>query len=289
MRKKQSEQLDKAIKKSLDFESTLVDIRKKSEKRAWVIAGISTFTSLCLIGGLFYILPLKEKEPYLVMADAYTGQATVAKLVGTWENMSITTKEAVNKSNVANFITARESFDSQLIYDNDWATVYAMSTESVSSPYRNMMNKGNPRSPFNLYGSARSLRIKILSIVLNNSGLESDRDASATVRFQRFVLNKSTGETAFLDSNIATLTYRYNANLKMDEKYRIKNPLGFQVASYRVDPDASATVPLEGTNQQINTAPPAEDPAIATPPQIDDINASTEGNGTAIPVQGDKQ
>ena len=67
--------LEAVTKKSLDFESTLVDIRKRSEKRAWIVATTSCFISVCLIGGLFYILPLKEKVPYLVMADAYTGQA----------------------------------------------------------------------------------------------------------------------------------------------------------------------------------------------------------------------
>ncbi len=231
--------IQKAVKKSLDFETTLVDIRKKSEKRAWVVAGVSTFSSLCLLGGIFYILPLKEKEPYLVMADVYTGQATVAKLVGDWNNLDITKNEAVNKSNISNFIIARESFDSQIIYDNDWATVYSMSVPSVSDSYRNLMNKGNPNSPFNIYGSAQSVRVKILSIVLNNSGKADGRDASATVRFQRFLLNKSTGMSTFIDSNVATLTYTYNSNLKMDEKYRLKNPLGFQVLSYRVDPDAS--------------------------------------------------
>ncbi len=255
MKRKQSADLDKMVKKSLDFESTLVDIRRKNEKRAWVVASISTFTSLCLIGGLFYVLPLKEKEPYLIMADAYTGQATVAKLVGNWKDNKITTSEAVNKSNIAHFVMARESFDSQLIYDNDWATVYAMSTEAVSKTYQSMMNKGNPDSPFNVYGAYRSVRVKILSIVLNKSGKE-DGSGSATVRFQRFILNKGNGNISYVDSNVATLTYTYNSNLKMEEKYRIKNPLGFQVTSYRVDPDASPTViPKEKVGGLINSIP----------------------------------
>ena len=87
-----------SLKKSIDFENTLVDIRKKSEKRAWIIAGISIFLSLCLLGGIFYVLPLKEKVPYLVMADVYTGQSTVAKLTSNWNNMTITQNEAINKS-----------------------------------------------------------------------------------------------------------------------------------------------------------------------------------------------
>lgn len=256
-----SENIQKNIKKSLDFEKTLIDIRIKNERRAWTVAGISTLTSLCLIGGLFYMLPLKQKEPYLVMADVYTGQATVAKLVGNWNNNSITTNEAVNKSNISHFIIARESFDSQIIYDNDWATVYSMSVPNVSDSYRNLMNKSNPSSPFNLYGSSRSIRVKILSIVLNNSGKADGRNASATVRFQRFLLNKSTGMSSFIDSNIATLTYTYNNNLQMDEKYRLKNPLGFQVLSYRVDPDATSAsgqeLPVDNLVQQ--TAPVAQE------------------------------
>lgn len=269
-----NDKIQKAVKKSLDFETTLVDIRKKSEKRAWVVAGVATFSSLCLLGGLFYILPLKEKEPYLVMADIYTGQATVAKLAGDWNNFDITKNEAVNKSNISHFIIARESFDSQIIYDNDWATVYSMSVAGVSDSYRNLMNKSNPNSPFNLYGSTQSIRVKILSIVLNNSGKADGRDASATVRFQRFLLNKSTGISRFIDSNVATLTYTYNSNLKMDEKYRLKNPLGFQVLSYRVDPDASEssvqdlssdylssrTLPESQTQQQIQSVPQPEVP-----------------------------
>lgn len=278
------EGIQKTVKKSLDFETTLIDIRKKSEKRAWTVAGISVFSSLCLIGGLFYILPLKEKEPYLVMADVYTGQATVARLAGDWNNLDITRNEAVNKSNVSNFIIARESFDSQIIYDNDWATVYAMSVANVSETYRNLMNKSNPNSPFNMYGSAQSIRVKILSIVLNNSGKEAGRDASATVRFQRFLLNKSTGISRFIDSNVATLTYTYNSNLKMDEKYRLKNPLGFQVLSYRVDPDASSA-------QEAIAAPTL--PAVVSEEgeTVIDSTASSvvdkQLGETTIPVEGD--
>lgn len=281
--------IQKTIKKSLDFETTLVDIRKKSEKRAWLVAGVSTFISICLVGGLFYVLPLKEKEPYLVMADVYTGQATVAKLEGDWNSISITKNDAINKSNISHFITARESFDSQIIYDNDWATVYSMSVAGVSDTYRNLMHKSNPNSPFNLYGSSQSMRVKILSIVLNNSGKVDGRDASATVRFQRFLLNKSTGASRFIDSNVATLTYTYNSNLKMDEKYRIKNPLGFQVLSYRVDPDASSIpgqLPLDyPPAESVSTLQSKNEAASRTSSQA--MSSASSEEITPIPISGE--
>lgn len=293
-----SDNIQRNIKRSLDFEKTLMDIRLKNERRAWTVAGISTFTSLCLIGGLFYMLPLKQKEPYLVMADVYTGQATVAKLTGNWNNNNITANEAVNKSNISHFIIARESFDSQIIYDNDWATVYSMSVPNVSDSYRNLMNKSNPNSPFNIYGSAKSIRVKILSIVLDNSGKADGRDASATVRFQRFLLNKSTGISSFIDSNIATLTYTYNNNLKMDEKYRLKNPLGFQVLSYRVDPDATVpteqqlsmdslvqqTAPIVQGNDSVNSAP-----VVESQPSPPETNRNNSFQAAPIPLSGEEK
>ena len=280
MKAKNTQNIQKAIKKSLDFETTLMDARRKNEKRAWIIAGISTFTSLCLIGGLFYVLPLKEKVPYLVMADVYTGQATVAKLSGDWNNQSITKREAINKSNISHFLIARESFDSQLIYDNDWATVYSMSTENVSNSYRNFMNKANPNSPFNLYGISRSIRVKIVSIVLNNSGTNEGRDASATVRFQRFVLNKNSGTSQYIDSNIATLTYKYNENLKMDEKYRLINPLGFLVTSYRVDPDSTVVINKEMPTLTNIEAEKAVNTDIQVVAPVSSNNVSPTSRGT---------
>ena len=248
--------VQEVIKKSQNFESTLVDIRRKSEKRAWIVAGISTFVALCLIGGLFYILPLKEKEPYLVMADAYTGQSTVAKLNGNWKANSITTSEAVNKSNISHFVVARESFDNQLIYLRDWATVYSMSIPDVSNEYRAWMNQSNAESPLNVYGSQKSIRVQILSIVLNNSGKTNTWDG-ATVRFQRFIFDKSSGATQYIDNKIATLAFTYNSNLQMDEKYRVENPLGFQVTSYRVDNDVNTPPPpgAISNSTQLNAAP----------------------------------
>lgn len=57
-----NDKIQKAVKKSLDFETTLVDIRKKSEKRAWVVAGVATFSSLCLLGGVILYLAVERKR-----------------------------------------------------------------------------------------------------------------------------------------------------------------------------------------------------------------------------------
>lgn len=100
--------LQDSLKKSIDFEVTLADMARRSERRAWRVAAAATVMSLILAAGYFYFLPLKEKVPYLVMADAYTGTSTVARLREDFGKNSITTSEAINRSNVHHFVVARE-------------------------------------------------------------------------------------------------------------------------------------------------------------------------------------
>ena len=66
--------IDESVAQSIDFELTVADMARRSEKRAWWVAGSAVTVSLVLLGGYFYVLPLKEKVPYLVMADAYMGR-----------------------------------------------------------------------------------------------------------------------------------------------------------------------------------------------------------------------
>ena len=66
-------QVENAVAKAVNYEVTVADIARRSEKRAWIVAFTAIVMALILAGGYFYFLPLKEKVPYLVMADAYTG------------------------------------------------------------------------------------------------------------------------------------------------------------------------------------------------------------------------
>ena len=64
--------LQESLRKSSSYEVTIADMARRSERRAWRIAAAATLMSLMLGAGYFYFLPLKEKVPYLVMADAYS-------------------------------------------------------------------------------------------------------------------------------------------------------------------------------------------------------------------------
>jgi len=243
-KKNTSTKIDEAVAKSVNYEITVADLARRSERRAWWVAFSAIGMSLILAGGYFYMLPLKEKVPFVVMADAYTGTSTVARLTDDFNNKRITTSEAINRSNIAHFVLARESYDSALINLRDWTTVLTMSSPNVAGVYTNLYSPRNEASPSKIYGRTRAVRVKILSIVLLGSSPDAP-PKGATVRFQRSVYDKQTGASVPLDSKIATISFTYKTNLRMDEQYRIENPLGFQVTEYRVDSDYATSPPEE--------------------------------------------
>ncbi|MBO9648892.1 MAG: type IV secretion system protein [Variovorax sp.] len=272
-KKSPTPKVEATVAQAVDFELTIADMARRSERRAWGVALGSLAMSLILAGGYFYMLPLKEKVPFLVMADAYTGTSTVARLTDDVVNQRITASEAINRSNVAHFVLARESYDLALTNLRDWATVLTMSAPGVGAAYTGLYASTNPDNPYKLYGKDRAIRVKILSIVLIGGGANST-PKGATVRFQRSLFDKQSGGTRPLDSKIATLEFTYKPNLKMEERHRIENPLGFQVTSYRVDNDY-ASAPPEETTLPSTTAPdfslpPANStqPGAASDPEI---------------------
>lgn len=232
--------IDEAVAQSINFELSVADAARRSERRAWWVAGSSIGMSLVLLGGYFYMLPLKEKVPYLVIADAYTGTSTAARLTDDGTLQHITTSEAINRSNVAHFILARESYDLALTNLRDWTTVLTMSSGNVAGGYTNLYSSGNPTNPYTLYGKDRAIRVRILSITLIGGG-GGEVPKGATVRFQRSVYSKQNGTSQPLDSKIVTMAFTYKSNLQMTEQQRIENPLGFQVTDYRVDTDYASS------------------------------------------------
>jgi type IV secretion system protein VirB8 len=269
-KKTHTPQVEAAIAKAANFEVTIADMARRSERRAWMVAWSAIVMALILAGGYFFFLPLKEKVPYLVMADAYTGTSTVARLTGDFGEHGITTSEALNKSNIAHFILARESYDYSQFGQRDWNTVHAMATQAVTSGYAQLYTKTNPSNPQTLFGKNKAIRIKILSLQLNDPAEVGGTPKAATVRFQRSLYDKGSGGVTPLDSKIASLEFSYNAHLKMDEPNRILNPLGFQVTSYRVDNDYAASPPAEAEfpAQAMHPAPIPGMPPSDVPGQV---------------------
>ncbi|WP_435013908.1 virB8 family protein [Xanthomonas arboricola] len=258
LRKKVSEkdgsaQVGAAVQKAVNYEVSIADLARRSEKRAWMVATVSMIITVMTAGGYYYMLPLKEKVPYLVMADAYSGTSTIAKLEANFGGRTISTSEALARSNIARFIIARESFDLTIIGQRDWNTVSAMGSTNVVNEYRALHSANNPLRPLNTYGKLRAIRINILSITL--IGGKGQPYKGATVRFQRTVYDKNSTVSTLLDNKIATMGFVYQDNLEMNDSLRVENPLGFRVTDYRVDNDYSSLPAAPAGGAVINPQP----------------------------------
>lgn len=285
-----SRKVDEAVAKSVNFELTIADLARRSERRAWMVAFGAIGMSLILAGGYFYMLPLKQKVPYLVMADAYTGTSTVARLTDDAIQHRISASEAINRSNVAHFVLARESYDLALLNLGDWTTVQTMSSPGVRAAYTQLYSSTNPDGPYKKYGKDTAIRIKLLSIVLTGGG-PGRTPKGATVRFQRSLYDERTGGTQPLDNKIATMSFTYKTNLDMDDQSRIQNPLGFWVTEYRVDDDYSSAPPAEIQNAAApampiqgvapGTAAPSPTAPMALPPASVVANQPMQAPGQA--------
>lgn len=243
LRKKLSEKDGSAkvgavVQRAVNYEVSIADLARRSEKRAWIVAALSILVTVMTACGYYYMLPLKEKVPYLVMADAYSGTSTIAKLEPNFGGRTISTSEALARSNIARFIIARESFDLSIIGQRDWNTVSAMGAPNILGEYRALHSADNPSRPLNIYGQLRAIRVNILSTTL--IGGNGKAYTGATVRFQRTIYDKNSTVSTLLDNKIATMGFVYQDNLEMSDALRVENPLGFRVTDYRVDNDYSA-------------------------------------------------
>ncbi|MBU6246278.1 MAG: type IV secretion system protein [Xanthomonadaceae bacterium] len=273
--------IDRAVARSVNFELTIAELARRSERRAWMVAFCAIGLALILAGGYFYMLPLKQKVPYLVMADAYTGTATVAHLNGNFGPHGITANEAINRSNVAHFVLARESYDLAMLNLGDWKTVQTMASPGVKAAYMAEYSSQNPDSLFKQYGKERAIRIRLLSIVLLGGGAGRP-PRGATVRFQRSLYDKATGATHPMENKIATLEFTYKPNLEMDDQSRIENPLGFWVTSYRVDNDYASAPPPEVAAGPVPTVVEPQAAPVAsqsTPPATSATTSGTPAEG----------
>lgn len=240
--KKDTPAIQQAAQLGASFEVSVGDLARKSERRAWMVTFASLALTLLLAGGYYYMLPLKQSVPYVVVADPLSGVASVASLRDSQTFQQLTSEDALTRSNVAQYVVARESYDIALMNLRDWRLVHSMSMPPVAAEYRSANSELNPESPFKRLGVDKSIRVKILSITPIDSGVGG---IGMQVRFQRSLYDKREARSTPMDNRMATLMYQYDHRLAMEEEDRFLNPLGFQVTQYRVDIDRATTPNLE--------------------------------------------
>jgi type IV secretion system protein VirB8 len=225
-----SEKEQKHFDNSIDWETSRVEMVEKSEKKAWWVAGSSVFLVVLSWIALALLMPLKEKVPYLLVENTATGTVEV---IGSLDIATLTYSEVRDKHWIDNYILARESYDWNTL-TKTYNTVARLSNPDVAYDYQ-IQFEGD-KALDKLYRNNVKVVTKVISIIASERG-------TATVRFSKTTKrtdSKGKGKTTIW---VATVAYQYFGSQKMAESDRVKNPYGFTVTSYRVDPE------LVGDNQ----------------------------------------
>ena len=221
-----NKQTTQVMQMSADFEKSKVDtalsqvsLWKKAFFGSLVVAGLA-------VGAVFGLTPLKEAVPFVQRVNDTTGAVDI---ITTVKNKQMHFDEAVNKYWLSQYVRYRESYDWDMIQATYDATTL-MSAPAVKSEFTAFYNQ--PNAPHKVLKQ----NFKIVPKVTNVTFIGD----LAQVRFTKQTLPSAGQSTDPIPPQkmIATIAFKFTST-PMSEEDRTINPLGFEVTSYRVDPETT--------------------------------------------------
>lgn len=197
---------------------------EREKRRAFLFAGAAGLIAAATL--VWHVVaPLKTIEPYVIRVNQNSGGVDVVNVVK--NTQEITADDAVRKFFLSEYIRNRESWVAPAA-DEMFKSVAALSAPNEQEKIAAERRPENATSPVNIYKNGENVGVRV-----NNVTFIGDRVAQ--VRFTKTV--RSAGVLADQASQwVATINFRF-INKPETEADRLYNPLGFQVVSYRADPE----------------------------------------------------
>ena len=215
--------LDRYFAEAKRWDHDRLRAAERSRRLAWTAAAVLAALASAAVAAVAALAPLKSVEPYVVRVDRTTGAVEV--MSGLSGRKDLTYEEAVTKSFLATYVRARETWLPAAAEAN-FRQAAIMSTPQEQQRWAAVFRPSNPGSPQVAYGPSSEVQVQIRAISFVAPNV-------ANVRFHRTVMQ---GGQVQESDWIATLAFAY-AKAPMSEADRLRNPLGFQVSSYRADPE----------------------------------------------------
>lgn len=213
------------IEAAADFERSKIDEMKRSRKTAWIIASIATgICTVSIIAFLVALLTRPEPEPTIIQVDKSTGATTMLRSIKDSKDQY---DEVINQYFLANYVRAREGYDWYTISEQI-EVVKLMTDDSIEKEYSRAVQAKN--SPLMVFKDKAKVIAKITSISFIGD--------LAQVRFttEKQSLDGANTDGSPVQKWIATIAYSFKTGM-MTPQQRLINPLGFNVLSYRIDPE----------------------------------------------------
>lgn len=196
----------------------------RSKRLAWTVAAVAGALAITATIAVVGLTPLKSVEPFVIRVDQATGAVDLARGLSE-ETGPVRYEEAVSKYFLAQYVRAREGYLDTAAEEN-FRLVSILSSPTEQRRWADLFRGTNLASPQNLYGRAAEASVSIRAVGFINPEV-------ANVRYRRTVRRAQQVEES---DWIATIAFAYT-RAPTTEADRLRNPLGFQVLSYRSDPE----------------------------------------------------
>ncbi|MHB1222278.1 MAG: VirB8 family type IV secretion system protein [Gammaproteobacteria bacterium] len=184
------------------------------------LAVLAVLLALSLVSNL-YLLPLKEKVPYLYAFDHATGEVTK---IGILEPTTLSSNWELSRYFLIRYVINYESFDNDNI-DIPYQLVWAQSADNVRKQYEESVKSSNSNSPYRLYGKDKYVTVRVVSVSRLN-------DKTVDVKFER-TLHDRASDTQQITQKEAIIKWDFS-DANTTQKMLDRDPLGFKVTYYQV-------------------------------------------------------
>lgn len=209
-------------------------LSRRSERKAWWVAGASLVITLLAIAAVFAQGPLRRVETVAIVVDKNTGASHIETRLS---EQTIPAMDALDMHNAAVFVRAREAYAWQWL-QRDYDQVARMSTPAVFADYGKQF--AEPHDMTKEMGAVGEYRIDVVNIRVPPEG-RSGNKGEVVVTFEK---TKKDPVTLVLTTQryVATIRFEYRPKLLTKEADRIDNPFGYVVTAYRADVDLTSAV-----------------------------------------------
>ena len=211
------------------------------ERNRWFVAALVVgLIAAGAVTAVAMMLPLEKLVPLAVTVDSHTGLVTSVEYGKSVSDL--TQKEAIQRSDVARYVTARETYDPQ-DYSTHVKMVRVMSDGNVWQQYADDNSQYNDASAVKRYGYKIRRRIEV------NTALPLP-NASYTYQVRFVAIEEYPGSQMMPVAKpyVATVSFRYSERALSNED-RILNPLNFRATAYRTDQEITNPGSMQTSNK----------------------------------------
>ena len=222
-----SDDLNRYLEESRGLERDYMAEILRSKLFAWRLAiGSSSLLAVALLT-LLFLTPLKTNTPFVLRVDNVTGHVDV---LTTLRESEVSYGEVVDSYFLNQYVLNREGYDYNTI-QNAYNTTALLSDPEVQREYYAIFEGAQARDT--VLKDRAKIIVQVRSITPTPEA--GSPGGTAVVRFST-QLKHNNGSVEPLQNWIATIGYTYK-DATMSSVDRRINPLGFQITSYRVDPE----------------------------------------------------